>query len=101
MSMERAIMNELGHQSYRASRITHILSTLGLGDIKQGVMVLSYAGIPVYLASEYNMDQIYMTIIENKHRNGETTDDIMRWLAGQNIEAGLMNRLRQHYLKSA
>ena len=91
--MERAIMRDMGEDCYKSSRITMILNRLGQGNINEGVMILSYAGIPIYLVSEYDLDQIYQTIIDCKRRGGESREDIVIWLNGQPIESGLREEL--------
>ena len=101
MSMERAIMNEMGQGCYKSSKITMILTRLGQGSIKEGVMILAYAGIPIYLVSEYDMDQIYQTIVECKRRGGETSEDIIIWLNAQPMESCIRDHLVSELRKSA
>ena len=101
MSMERAFIRELGAGNYRSNRINMILNRLGQGSIKQGVMILSYAGIPIYLVSDYDMDQISCTIIESNCRNGESKQEISVWLAGQAMEPELRKEINHHLDKIA
>ncbi|MBR6229580.1 MAG: hypothetical protein IKQ97_07580 [Eubacterium sp.] len=101
MSMERAFMREVGPGNYRSNRINMILTRLGQGNIKQGVMILSYAGIPIYLVSDYDMDQIYFTIIDSKCRNGESKTEISLWLASQPMEPELRKEINHHLDKIA
>ena len=77
------------------------LTRLGQGNIKQGVMILSYAGIPIYLVSDYDMDQIYLTIIDCKCRNGESKSEISLWLASQPMEPELRKEINHHLEKIA
>ena len=101
MSMEKAILNDMGTRCYNAARIDKIINRLGQGDAKDGVMILAYAGIPIYLVSEYDMDQIYQTIVESKRRGGETCREIIIWLNGQPMESRLRDDLITQLRKSA
>ena len=94
-------MRDMGPGCYKSSRITMILDRLGQGSIKEGVMILSYAGIPIYLVSEYDMDQIYQTIVDCKRRGGESTEDIIVWLYGQAMDSGVRDHLVDQLKKSA
>ena len=93
MSMENAIMNDMGVNCYRASKITTVLNRLGQGDMGEGMMIVAYAGIPIYLISDYSIDQIYDTIIDSKKRGGESEQDIIIWLNSQPMESKLRDKL--------
>ena len=101
MSMERAIMRDVGINCYKSNRINTILTRLGQGSMKEGMLLLSYAGIPFYLASEYDNDQIYRTIIDQKQRGGESPSDIIVWLYTQPMESGLRDNLVSELKHSA
>ena len=101
MSMEKAIMNDMNINCYRASRITTVLNRIGQGSIKEGLMIVAYAGIPIYLISDYDMDQIYETIIDSKKRGGQSTQDILIWLNGQPMDSRLRDRLVRELKKTA
>ncbi len=101
MSMENAIMNDMGVNCYRASRITSMLNRLGQGDMGEGMMIVAYAGIPIYLISDYSLDQIYDTIIDSKKRGGESETDIIVWLNSQPMESGLRAQLLKRVKQAA
>ena len=101
MSMERAIMRDMGGDCYNAVQINKILTRIGQGSIKEGVMLLSYAGIPIYLVSRYDMNQIYQTIIECKYRGGDSIENITYWLYSQPIDSGIRDRLIKNLKKCA
>ena len=93
MSMEDAIMRDMGVNCYRASKITTMLNRLGQGDLNEGIMIVAYAGIPIYLISDYSLDQIYDTIIDSKKRGGESDQEIIIWLNSQPMESELRHQL--------
>lgn len=64
-------------------------------------MILAYAGIPIYMVSEYDLDQIYQTIIDCKIRGGEKPEDIIVWLNSQPMESGIRDPLVARLKKSA
>ena len=101
MSMENAIMKDIGGVCYKSNRINTILKRLGKGSMKDGVLLLSYAGIPIYMVSEYDIDQIYRTIIDSMQRGGEPANEIIIWLYSQPMESRLRDNLVTQLQKSA